>query len=152
MIGDWLVYAEDNGLGDKAQELAEEFGRSEGSFRVYKSVAKSVSALIRIKELSFGHHQIVAHLESDEQSYWLERAVEEQMSIAALRQAMKSMQEEVEEAQDNERLAAQSFKRLMADFARYKKGKLTVNARQSALDRVDALRRWLDEVENQLKH
>jgi hypothetical protein len=83
LIGDWFVYGESK-YGD-AKAIAEQLGYSHGTIRVYASVARNVELLIRINNLSFAHHQLVAAKSQEEQRQWLKRAVAENLSVAALR-------------------------------------------------------------------
>jgi N6-adenosine-specific RNA methylase IME4 len=54
------------------QEFADEIGVDYGAITTYAWVCRKIS--IRIENLSFGHHHLVASLDPDEQENWLERA------------------------------------------------------------------------------
>lgn len=86
MIGDWLVYGDNHQWGETIDRLAKEYNREKSTIYVYKSVAANV--LIRIKTLTFGHHQLVAPLPVEEQARWLNEADTNGWSIARLREAI----------------------------------------------------------------
>lgn len=86
-IGDWIVYLFDTYEHGKWETIGQIWdGNTQGTLAVYESVARSVKSLIRIKDLSWGHHQVVAPLDPDKQCYWLEQAAEHKWSVATLRQ------------------------------------------------------------------
>jgi len=85
-IGDWLNFGERRYGEMYAQAVDETQGRT---WRDYKWVSSNVKMSIRIDNLSFNHHRIVAPLEPEKQSYWLDRAEKEKLSVTALRQAIK---------------------------------------------------------------
>jgi hypothetical protein len=86
MIGDWLVYGDNHKWGETIRRVAVEFDKEISTIYVYKSIAANV--LIRIKDLSFGHHQVVAPLEADAQVKWLTDAAQNKWSINQLRDAI----------------------------------------------------------------
>ena len=88
LIGDWLNYGA-WAWGDKYQPVAEAIGYDEKTLRNYAWVARNVVLSLRKDKLSFGHHNIVAGFPADEQNYWLNRAVDEGLSIAKLRKAIQ---------------------------------------------------------------
>jgi hypothetical protein len=91
-IGDWLRFGENkNYVGSDKYDQAEELtGFKRGTLKVYASVAKNISPLMRINELPFQHHQLVASLAPKEQEGWLEKAVDEKMTVKALRAAISN--------------------------------------------------------------
>jgi hypothetical protein len=88
LIGDWLVHGENQRYGS-AKELAERLGRTDGSLHQYAYVARRIEFSIRIENLSFGHHQVVASMDTQSQTQWLEKAKNEGWSVAQLRKAIK---------------------------------------------------------------
>lgn len=89
LIGDWLLHDENNHWG-ATTALAEKYDLNLNTLYTYRKIAKSVPFGIRIPELSFGHHQVVAHkLTEAEQRQWLEHARDEGWSVAALRAALR---------------------------------------------------------------
>jgi hypothetical protein len=91
LIGDWVVAAEALGYGDR-QEFAEQIGFATQTIYDYSYVARNVEFSIRIENLDFGHHQLVASMDDPEkQRHWLERALagddgKKRWSVARLRQ------------------------------------------------------------------
>jgi N6-adenosine-specific RNA methylase IME4 len=61
----------------------------ERNWRNYKWVSAAVELSRRRDNLSFGHHQVVAPLNPEEQEYWLEEAETEGMTRNDLRHAIK---------------------------------------------------------------
>lgn len=89
-IGDFVNHGEEI-FGEKYAQVLSVFGEYE-----YQTVANYASVMRRVPaerlskphrkdELYFGHHDAVAKLELKEQGYWLQRAVDEQLSIQDLR-------------------------------------------------------------------
>lgn len=89
LIGDWVVAAAELTYGDR-QEFAESIGFSTKSLYEFSYVASKVDFSIRMENLDFGHHQVVAGMTQDRQVYWLKRASEgddgKRWSVARLRQ------------------------------------------------------------------
>lgn len=89
LIGDWLVCGEDY-LKIGKVELAAMVDRDLHTFENYAWVARSLPYSLRRESLSFGHHMLVAGLESDrEKVRWLDSAQKEKWSIGQMRAAMK---------------------------------------------------------------
>jgi len=87
LIGDWLVYGDQVGWGETSI-LAEQLGRKTKTLIEYAYVARNVQLSIRMDNLSFGHHQLVAPLPHDEQVSTLAYAAEHGLSIAAFRKLL----------------------------------------------------------------
>ena len=60
------------------------------SLRNYRYVASRVSVSLRKDNLTFGHHALVASLDADSQSYWLDRAVHDRLSVEDLRSELRA--------------------------------------------------------------
>ena len=73
LIGDWLLQGESHNWG-KHEEIADEIGYDVKTLYDYRYVARNVDFSVRTEILSFGHHKLVAHLETDQQSQWLGKA------------------------------------------------------------------------------
>ncbi len=118
-IGDWLRFGEGKKYigSDKYDEAEEQTGLKRGTLKVYASVAKNVPSLMRINQLSFQHHQLVAHCSEKKQKQWLEKAVDEAMTVRKLRAAMSSSKSRVAKTHD-ETLAElkKKFQRLIKPF------------------------------------
>lgn len=87
LIGDWCVQAERK-WGATYDQIAAETGYKKKSLREYAYVARSVDLSIRMDNLSFGHHHLVAGLSPDKQQTWLRKALSENWSISQLRKAI----------------------------------------------------------------
>lgn len=105
-IGDMLNTGEQC-FGDDCYQVIdpeEELQREEDSgetYRKYQQVAERVKIGRRRPKLTFGHHQVIAFLESEEeQDYWLDKAETEKLSVHKLRKAMKGTSDEVEPVSD----------------------------------------------------
>ncbi len=67
--------------------IAERTGLKTETIRQYAYVSRNVS--IRIDELTFAHHHAVINLSPAQQKKWLQRAVENEWSVAELRRQIK---------------------------------------------------------------
>ena len=83
-IGDLLKEGEAR-YGDLASQEDGDGKYEYQTLAVAKHVACQIGLLRRRNNLSFGHHQVVAPLEPDEQDYWLERAEKEELTRGQLR-------------------------------------------------------------------
>lgn len=100
MVGDWINAGEregyiDSDTYDAAERLFPQLSRK--TLQEYASVTKRSS--IRMEDLSFKHHQVVAALEPEEQAERLEEARYHEWPVARLRQECKQEtagEEEVE--------------------------------------------------------
>ena len=100
-IGDWLIFGESIYGEDHAQAIEPDAAdRYELTQRVTglahqtllnaSSVCRRVPRERRRSELTFGHHAVVAPLEPAEQIEWLQRAIDEAMSVSDLRAAIRA--------------------------------------------------------------
>ena len=92
LIGDWMAFGERQYNKTYAQ-VAEATGYEEKTLYQYAWVASKVNFSVRTEKLSFTHHQLVAHLATEEQQRWLEWAVENKVSVAQMRKAMRGERE-----------------------------------------------------------
>ncbi|MEM6280563.1 MAG: hypothetical protein AAF787_00100 [Chloroflexota bacterium] len=92
LLGDYIAIGDEYEYGETYKQIAEEFGYSINTLYEYVRVCKAVDFSIRIENLSFKHHQIVASMEPEQQSQWLNHAANEGLSSKALRQAIKQAQ------------------------------------------------------------
>lgn len=89
-VGDWIVAGFDryqHGKWDAVQQLWGDTERSQ--LQNYEWVARSVESSTRVEDLSWSHHREVANLPPDRQRYWLQRALDEKLSVVALRQLIR---------------------------------------------------------------
>lgn len=83
-IGDWIRYGSTR-WGEKYAEAARITGYDVASLRNMAWVASQFDLSLRSDKLTWSHHVLLAPLEVDEKSHWLDRAVEERLSVADLR-------------------------------------------------------------------
>lgn len=82
---------------DVNDELAEKLGRGTGTLRNMIWVGRAIPLeLRRTEELTVAHHVAVAPLTYEEQEFWLGKAVQDELSVAALREGIKIAQVEAE--------------------------------------------------------
>ena len=100
-IGDYLVGMEKI-YGQTYSELAEEVGREPSTLYNYHWVCRNVDFSLRKENLSFGHYNLVAGKDPEEQEQWLNMAsagdVDEEgkvWSVARLRAEMKALESEL---------------------------------------------------------
>lgn len=88
IIGDWINYGE-NRWGDKYEDAIKRTGMAYQTLRLYAHVAKRVDLLIRINNLDFVHHRVVAKLKSpEEQAHWLKMAVQHKLGKRRLQKSI----------------------------------------------------------------
>lgn len=95
-IGDWLNIGVSR-YGDDAalQGLPESTNYSVNTIRRCARVASLIPDERRRPDvLGFDHHDAVARLSADEQEEWLQRAEEEEMTVASLRHSLKGEEED----------------------------------------------------------
>lgn len=82
-IGDCLAYRQQKwGMYD---DIAEDTGYEIETLRKYKKISEGIESGLRRPDLSFSHHEQVAFLEPDKQELFLNKAVEEGLSVRDLR-------------------------------------------------------------------
>ncbi len=93
-IGDALAFGESK-YGETYTQAVEATGYSVETVKQAASVAKRVEPCIRIHDLTWGNHQVVASLDPEDQRRWLEAAKPEpgsdhpKLSVSKLREAIK---------------------------------------------------------------
>lgn len=87
LIGDWLNIGA-RAWGQMYEPVAEALGYDAKTLREYAYIARSIELSIRMDNLSFAHHQLVASLEPDRQRYWLQLAADSQWNRSQLRLAI----------------------------------------------------------------
>jgi hypothetical protein len=152
LIGDWMAYGE-RVWGQTYEQVAAETGYSYQTLRDYAWVARHVDLSTRIDKLSFSHHRLVAAQPPDEQRQWLEYAVENNLSLSQLRQAIEGKPPTLSTRQAYDRLFSSENKPKIARIERLfiRAGQGDRRAREKALSQIAEVRRWLDEVERGLQ-
>ena len=86
-IGDFLAYRNQKwGMYD---DIAEETGYEKETLKKYKQVSEGVESGIRIPNLSYSHHREVISLPPEKQTEYLNKAVEEKLSVRELREEIR---------------------------------------------------------------
>jgi len=86
-IGDCLAYRQQKwGMYD---DIAEETGMDKKTLWEYKNVSESVKPSARAEHLSYTHHREVAALPPEKQELFLQKAVDEKLSVRELREEIK---------------------------------------------------------------
>lgn len=88
LIGDWLNFGERK-YKKTYKEIAKKTGYDENSLYQFVWVCRKFDFSIRIENLFFGHHQLVAGKPREEALYWLERAAVGKWTISQMRKEMK---------------------------------------------------------------
>lgn len=88
-IGDWVRYGTAR-WGERYAEAARVTGYDVASLRNMAWVASRVSLSLRSDKLTWSHHVLLAPLAADEQQLWIERALEERLSVADLRLELRT--------------------------------------------------------------
>ena len=88
-IGDLLRFGYAT-YGELASQEDGDGSPANGTLRDFKWVAEKIPLSVRTDILSFDHHRRVAPLKPAEQKKWLRRAVDEEMTVAELRRAIRA--------------------------------------------------------------
>lgn len=146
LIGDWLVFGERE-YKETYAKTVEATGYDYGTLRTYAYVCSKVDLSIRIDKLSFAHHQLVAPFQlpdgspdTEKQAEWLQKAVENEWSIAQMREAMSRKRQIVEPF-----ISPKFDKSLLTLLGEYKK--LEGEQRRRA---IEYLERTLEEMRKNL--
>ncbi len=83
-IGDWIRYGTAH-WGERYAEAARVTGYDVASLRNMAWVASQFDLSLRSDKLTWSHHVLLAPLEPEEQKRWLDRAIEQRLSVADLR-------------------------------------------------------------------
>jgi hypothetical protein len=83
-IGDWIRYGTSR-WGEKYAEAARVTGYDVASLRNMAWVASQFDLSLRSDKLTWSHHVLLAPLDPEHQVHWLNRALEERLSVADLR-------------------------------------------------------------------
>lgn len=143
LLGDWAVRAE-RVWGASYAAVAAEFGLSVNTLYEYARVCRAVEFSIRIENLSFGHHQLVAALEPAQMTEWLRHAAAHGLSIAKLREAISPTTPRQLVAPVDAQKALLVLKNMTPES-------LTDDYhRQSTLNAITRVREWLDQLEDDL--
>lgn len=86
-IGDFLAYRNQKwGMYD---DIAEETGYDKNTLRQYKQVSEQIKSDTRVSDLGYSHHREVASLTPEKQTEFLNKAVEEKLSVRELREEIR---------------------------------------------------------------
>jgi hypothetical protein len=88
-IGDWIRYGTSR-WGERYAEAARVTGYDVGSLRNMAWVASQFDSSLRSDKLTWSHHVLLAPFDPDQQQHWLERALEERLSVADLRLELRA--------------------------------------------------------------
>jgi hypothetical protein len=87
-IGDLFALGERMKWGETCAALAATYHLEVDTIYRYKALAERVPFGIRNPELSPAHHRLVAYMESDHQSVWLQYAVQKKWDVATMQLAI----------------------------------------------------------------
>jgi hypothetical protein len=89
-VGDWILYGEHH-HEDRYADVVEQTGYEYATISHVISVARRVEASRRRDELSWSHHAEVAPLEPEQQVEWLQKAVDEDLTLARFRTVLREV-------------------------------------------------------------
>jgi hypothetical protein len=92
-IGDWIRYGNAQ-WGEKYSDAARITGYDVGSLRNMAWVASQFELSLRSDKLSWSHHALLAPLDEEEKRLWIERAIEDRLSVSDLRVELRAYQRE----------------------------------------------------------
>jgi len=89
-IGDGIVYLFDNHGQHGRWDLIQKIWPDDevNTLRAYEYVSRNIEFDIRISNLGWTKHQVIASLSKDKQRYWLEQTANNKWSVATLRQKL----------------------------------------------------------------
>lgn len=117
-IGDWARFGEKKGFtgrnvsSETYDNLEKITGINRQTLSDYKWTSDKLDSSLRKEELSFNHHKEVAKLKPEKQKAFLERAVDEKLSVRELRTEIKK-----EEIKENIPLPDNKYQVIYADPA-----------------------------------
>jgi hypothetical protein len=88
-VGDWINFGE-RAYGDKYTDAMRVTGFEYGTLMNFAWVANSIKISSRNENLTFKHHQFVAHLPDDQQRQWLSTAEQNGMSTRLLKASISA--------------------------------------------------------------
>jgi hypothetical protein len=91
-LGDWALHGASQ-WGDRYSEAARATGYDRATLRSLAWIASRVDKSVRNEKLTWDHHVLVSSLEPAEQKHWLDRAEEENFSVADLKLELRSRRE-----------------------------------------------------------
>jgi N6-adenosine-specific RNA methylase IME4 len=91
-IGDCLAYRQRK--WGMYEDIAEETGYDTETLRQYKRIAESVESGTRVPDLGYAHHREVASLPPDKQEFFLNKAVDENLSVRELKAEIRKTRKE----------------------------------------------------------
>jgi N6-adenosine-specific RNA methylase IME4 len=86
-IGDCLAYRQQK--WSMYEDIAEETGYDKQTLKNLKTISEKVPSTVRLPDLSFTHHAEVASLTPEKQELFLNKAVEEKLSVRELREKIR---------------------------------------------------------------
>lgn len=90
IIGDWMLYGFEHGWIERYEDMAVFTGLKEKTVKEYTYVCRNINASIRMDKLSFAHFQLIAPLPETDKPAWIQRAIDEKMSVRELRKAINN--------------------------------------------------------------
>ena len=87
-LGDWLNFGERK-YGEMYSQALSATDYDYGTLRDFKWVAGNVELSLRKDNLSFNHHKEVARIPKENQKYYLDKAIQEDLSVRELREIIK---------------------------------------------------------------
>lgn len=88
-LGDWANRGDAREWGKTYAKLAADCDYEIETLYTYRWLASRVQSSIRNRELSLGHHRLVATLDSEKQKQWLAKAAAERWSIKTMKEKMR---------------------------------------------------------------
>lgn len=90
-LGDWLNYGTEK-WGERYAKAAKVTGYDPKTLRNLRYVASRFDPSLRRDNLTWSHHALLAAMETDQQTFWLDRAGRENFSVEDLRTELRYSQ------------------------------------------------------------
>ncbi|MDD5543880.1 MAG: MT-A70 family methyltransferase [Acidobacteriia bacterium] len=115
-IGDWARFGEKRGFYTDSSvydEIEKATGYERKTLCNFKNISEQIESSRRREDLSFGHHAEVAPLSPEKQKEYLDRAVEEKLSVRELREEIRK--DKIKILQDQGDLPQKKYRIFYAD-------------------------------------
>lgn len=151
IIGDWMLYGFDHDWSTTYEDMADLTGLKEKTVKEYTYVCRNVDPSIRMDTLSFGHFQVIAALPDGDKQHWINRAVDEELSIKKMTHVIRTAYKLTAETVETETLLPSSIP-LHNKSYRKPISRILMNLSRGTLERIHrsdipAVRDWLNKVE-----
>jgi hypothetical protein len=147
IIGDWMLYGFEREWSNTYDAMAELTGLKAKTVKEYTYICRNIPASIRMDKLSFAHFQLIAPIQADHRTAWIDKAVVDKLSVRDLRDAIQEHYKLPAGAEAPALLDKVNKRRIDKVWRNLSRG----STEKIKRDDLRLIRAWLDEVEKELK-